>query len=799
MARCKDLGFAALLLAGTSLVLPEMAHADSDGPQTSADAPATTGISDIVVTARKREESAQKTPISVLLATGTALRDAGAGHLEDVTSKLPSIRVTEGALGDEIFIRGVGSGANSGFEQSVGTFIDGVYFGRGLQSRNSFLDIERVEVLRGPQSIYFGQNTDAGAINIATAKPKLGELSGYDLTAYEFGTRKVSSEGAINVPVSTDLALRVAGTIADQRGWQLNTSLGEHEPRGVQGAGRVSLLWEPDSTLSVLTRVQYEASHTTGLAAQAVGCPPPDGQPPAGYCLAYLNTPGANFNFGTTHNGGNGIGPIPSDQDDFDYLHSLSANITVKKDLPGGQQITLLSAYSGYKDRRSVSGMLLAGPYPAPGVPFDNAENVHETYDQFSQEIRITSPSGRPVEYIAGAYYQHDRLDIVDDFGAALFATRLSDQLQKDDTISGFASVTWHANDRLTFTSGLRYTNVSKGVERDQILAANQGNLDLAQAIPMTTSNPFYGLFTQVFGWKNGTIIDHRDDDAWLPSVNAQYNLAKGVMLYATYSKGFKAGGFDAENGQLNPATFSFAPEHVDSYEAGVKMDLFDRTMRLNISGFLSSLHDIQGQSFDGTLNFLVENTGKATSRGFEAEWIWELTHSLRLDFNGSYLDAYYTYFPNAQCTTAQFATLTGSPITHPAAGCSEQNGIFVQNLSGHPLNFSPKFSGNISLTHTLETQSGWKVGTTVGTHFETSYYDTPDDDPYLLNAGYAKLDASIHVFTPARNIELSVIGQNLTNKLTSHSANDLPLSAGSYYKFLDKPRTVAFQVRVVF
>ncbi|MEO0412450.1 MAG: TonB-dependent receptor [Pseudomonadota bacterium] len=753
-------------------------------------AQAQTALEEIFVTAQKRAQSLQDVPISVAVTTGQQLRDNSVQKLEDFTISMPNLFVAESALGDLLFIRGVGSGQNSGFEQSVGTFIDGIYYGRGLQTRNSFLDVERVEILRGPQSTFFGNNTVAGAINITTNLPSQDDLGGYVQSAYETGTGKANVEAAIGGPLTDTFAMRFTGLYSDQKGWQTNRTINEREPQEEKIAGRLTALWTPTETLTAILRVQREETETQGRALQAVGCPPPDGQAPAGYCLAFgvigNGTP-ADFLFDEFRNGGNGVTPFPTDAE-FNDLDNTAASLTINWDV-SGHQLTSVTGYTDYSNRRSQGGILLAGPFPAPAIPFANFENVDESFEQFSQELRLTSPAGRTIEYMAGLYYQSSDLQVINDFSAAPFATRLSDHRQDEETLSAFGALTWNATDALRLSVGLRYTQVDKDVSRDQILASNQGNLVLEDAVPITPDNPLFGAFVFGFGWGNTgetPLTASRSDDDLLISVNAQYSINSDIMAYASYSEGFKAGGFDEQNGRLDPASFSFEPEQATSYEIGLKSTLLDGAMRFNISAFFTDFSNLQQQTFDGVINFLVTNAASARSKGVETDLVWQLSDAFRLDLQVAYLDANNKVRTNAQCTTTQAAGL--------APGCI--NG--QQDLSGAPLIFSPSFSGSFGITHDYDINDSLTLITNAGGFFEDSFFQTDDNDPFLIQEAYAKFNASVRLVS-AKGWELAIIGRNIFDVQTSHSGDDLPLSAGSYLQFLDKPRTVAFQGRFTF
>jgi len=750
-------------------------------------------LEEVIVTAQKREQRLQEVPISIVAIDGDEIRDKGFKELEDITTAVPNITITEGALGDNLFIRGVGSGQNTGFEQSVGTFIDGIYFGRGLQSRNSFLDVERVEILRGPQSTYFGNNTIAGALSITTRNP--GEKwAGYAIASYEDGTGSKNVEAAYGGPLTDTLGVRVAARYTDQDGWQTNTSIDRKEPREQRLAARITLEWTPVDNFTANLKYQIESNETRGRNMQAVNCPPPDGQPPAGYCLGFgvlgpqLGIgPEPDFVFDKKRNGGNGISPFPTDED-FNDLLNRSGKLTMDWEL-SGHTVTSVTGYSWYDDHRSQSAILLAGPFPAPVIPFANIEHVKEQYEQYSQELRISSPQGGMFEYLAGVYYQSADLRVVNDFSATTMATRLSDHFQEEETVAVFGALTWNITERLRLTAGLRYTDVDKKLAREQVLAANQGNLVLADAVPMTPDNPFFGPFIFGFGWQNGVLQAARSDSDLTPSVNIQYDIGENINSYFYYAEGFKSGGFDEQNGVLDPATVSFRPESVDAYEIGVKSNLFDNRMKANIAVFRNEFTDLQTQTFDGVINFLVTNAGAAVTQGVEFDLAWQFTDRLLLLAQAAFLDAEWENRKNGQCTTTQAAGLVpGCDFTDPSNP--------VQDLTGKRLPYAPKVSGNISLVHTYPFRNGFSLRASAQLLFEGNVNTADDNDPFVRRPGYGKLGASLQLSAPDERWQLSLIGRNLTDKKTFSFGNDLPLSAGSHFLFLDKPRTVAVQGR---
>jgi iron complex outermembrane receptor protein len=754
-------------------------------------------LEEIVVTAQKREQNLQDVPISVVAVSGEQISEEGYGELTDITSTLPNVTVNQGALGDVLFIRGVGSGFNIGFEQSVATFIDGVYFGRGLQSRNAFLDIERVEVLRGPQVTFFGNSAIAGALNITTANPG-DEFEGSATLSWEDGTDTAKGEFTAGGPLTDTLGARLALRYVDQDGWQTNITTGEDEPQEERFAGRLTLVWNPSDDFSASVKYQKEETETFGRALQAVGCLPPNGlQPPGGYCLTYgvlSDDPRAEFEFNDTRFGPGPGGPFPTDGD-FNDLDSQAGIVTLNWYL-GDYTLTSLTSYSEYEDHRSQSGAGLAGPYPNPGpgllALIYNFEHVQEDFEQFSQEFRIVSPGGETFDWLAGVYYQESDLDVTNDFAVGPTGTRLSQHNQDDESWSAFGSGTWSVSDTLRLSLGLRYTDVEKEVDRAQILAQNAGNHNLANADPIDPTNPLFGLMFGAFGWKNGALQSERNDDKWTPSINVQYDFNDAVMGYASFSSGFKAGGFDEQNGSLDSEAMNFEPETVDSFELGIKSTLLEGAMNLNAALFRNEYDDLQVQTFDGVINFLVSNAASSITQGLELEMLWQMTDSLRLGFQGAYLDAFYDDRVNGQCTSDQAAgAVSGCDFSDPFNPS--------QDLTDESLPWAPEYSANVSMAHFYTFSSGYTLDTSLQLVYESEFETSDDNDPFLQQDAYTKVNLTVR-FTDANDQwDISLIGRNIFDEETTHQGNDLPLSGGTFLQMLDKPRTVALQGRYRF
>lgn len=254
-------------------------------------------------------------------------------------------------------------------------------------------------------------------------------------------------------------------------------------------------------------------------------------------------------------------------------------------------------------------------------------------------------------------------------------------------------------------------------------------------------------------------------------------------MLYAKASQGYKSGGFDLATNSPNINTYFFEPEEVDSLEIGSKSTLLNGAMTVNLAVFRNEYSDLQVSTFDGNIGFLVGNAAEAISQGGEVDVNWALSDSLRTALAVSYLDATYDKYPGAQCTFPQTAA---TPAGQPC----------VNDLSGRDLQYAPDISAHWNLTWERTLADNYLLTIASDLVYSGSYYIANDLDPMFHEDSYYKLDARISLESLADGWELALVARNLNDEETSHYGDDVPLSPGSYFKHLDKPRTIALQAR---
>ena len=706
-------------------------------------------LEETVVTAQKREESVQEVPISVFVTSGEKLDDFSINSLEELSATIPNVTIGQNATQDSITIRGVGSGANHGFEQSVGTFIDGVYFGRGRFSRSPFLDIQRVEVLKGPQSVLFGKNTIAGAINITTRKPTR-EFEGAIEGEYFDGDDAYGATAYVSGPISDTVAGRLVVKYRDANGYMHNRTTGDDEPAIEETVARGSLAWDLTDRLTLDLKAEVSSYDMDGRHLQMV-----DGGPFTELFEALDPKYEEDLDYNRSTNN-------PVFGRDHDNTDADNVTATLKYDFDSVRLVSI-SAYNHYDYDNNIPASWVANLDTA-------AKRYKEDLAQYSQELRLESTGDGSLEYMVGLFYQKEEIDHKQDFdfdtaqaiadGAPLppFVGTEAFKINQDtESYAAFGQVTWHFTDFLRLNLGLRYTEDSK-------------DLDYSQSTTGTLPFPSY------------SIKDSLTDSKVTPSISLQYDIWDDSMVYLSYSEGFKAGGFDFESGG------NFDPETVDAWEAGIKSRLFDGAVELNAAAFHSEISDLQVAAWNGTA-FETSNAASATTEGVEVDGRWQLTDGLMLSGSLAYLNAEYDDFKNATCTAQQQIDLI-------AEGGSA--GSCTQDLSGGDLQFSPEWSGTVNIHYSYYLANGMDISAIAGADYSDSYYSALDLDPASKQDAFWKYHARIQL-SAAAGWSVALVGKNLSNEKTTMWVNDVPFFRGAQFAAIDPPRSIGVQARYEF
>ena len=751
-------------------------------------------LEEVIVTAQKREQSLQDVPISVAVTSGEDIEKQSLTDLGELAAQTPNIIISDAPASDQLYIRGVGSSINGGFEQSVGTFVDGIYHGRSRYSRGVLFDVERVELLRGPQSTYFGNNAIAGALNVITRKPG-DEFEGYVNVLFEPDDGERSVELAMGGPVTDTLGIRVASKIYGMSGFVRDFHSGVQGPDLDDKLIRATVAWNPTDTFDATFKAEIaESDGTRNPHFQLFNCPPAGGFPgPGGGCAAALGA------FGTLNDELDTIGADTPGE--FTAAHTREYVLTLNLDMLN-HTITSITGYSNYDYRQGFDGDSV--PLPLLGV------NFNEDFEQYSQELRITSPTGNRFEYIAGFYWQTSDLfnqnkiyaDIVSPLllfspVGPLYAPFLpvgpqNDLTQDEETFSLFGSLTWHVTDSLRGTVGLRWTDVEKDGVKSLFIGSTNGAAALSgpfTPLPFPLSMfplPPRGPVAGGLGTPHGPVPLSISNDDVTPSANVQYDVTEDIMAYFSFSQGFKAGGFDAQNVSGPPDPLTFGPEEVDAYEAGVKATWLDGRLATNLTWYRNEYTDLQQAVLQTGITFNVENVGELVVQGVEFDATLRMTENLTISTAVAYLDSEYESYPNGGCTALQSLRFA---MSNPGQTC-------LQDLTGKPSPYSPEFSGYVHARHVLPLPRDLRVVTDVNVYFTDDFEVISDNDPLVTQDSYAKLDARIALGNQGNTWEIAVVGKNLTDKYTRSFANDSPLAAGTFQMLLDRPRSLAIQGR---
>lgn len=735
------------------------AYAQSATPA-QPDAPAqaasdTQSISEIIVTAQKREEKLSRTPLAVTALTGDSLAK---NHITDVSSLAASVpSFNFGTYGGtaRLTIRGIGlNSINEGAESRVAFYTDGVYFSRPASALSGFYDVARVEILRGPQGTLYGRNATGGALNVITAEPTR-DMSGY-FTQTVGNYNLFTEEGAVSGPLSDSVSGRLAVKIVNRDGYGKNYGTGNDVDNAATQSIRGKLRFEPTSDLSIIAAFDYHHENDRNYGAHYGGQAYPAVFP------IMLSTLLTRAQLG---------GPIPPTVRDYDALKDPSnkrtfygASLTIEDKLSFGT-LKSITAYrhSFYEDT-----------YPdgtGDATPITNFEKAR----QVSEELQLSGDSNS-LKWVTGIYLFHESIDghvniplgvdLLNLLGIPAPASPngfahgyWAGGSGKTDTVAGYGQVTWKITPELELTGGVRYA-----WERHKIVDANQFDIS-----PYTSPNPL----TTSLGY-NPTPARSASETSFTPKATLSYLFAPDSTIYITAAKGYKSGGFDLGGVELNP----YNPEKLLDYEGGIKTRMFGGRLQANLAAFYYDYSNLQVAAIIGNL-VTTKNAAKARTYGVEGELQAVLAPGLRLDLSGSYLNAKFKDF------LSQNTDL--------------QDGI-IHQYAGNTFPLSPKWQGRVGLEYTQDLASGASLKFRGDVNFTTRIQFSPYNIRELSQAGYAKENASVDYASPSGKWQIGAFVKNISNKTTMSSAvaNSF-LASDSLLSYFDPPRTYGGNITVRF
>ncbi len=591
----------------------------------------------VIVTANKRTENLQEVPVAVTAIGSEQLQDLGVTDVLDLNALAPSLQIKtdDNAANPKVFIRGIGlNDFNPNTASAVAIYTDGVYIGSPLAQMGQFFDLERVEVLRGPQGTLYGRNTTGGAINVISRKP--GDE--FEADAYvEYGTfNSITTEAGVGGPIVPGLlGYRVAGTYVTNDGYTLNRLTGNYGNDADRGSLRGTLSWTPSDNLEGLFQVRYGRSKGGSILAYNRSLLPasPAQAGPDGFCAPAFYTSGQCTDLAGYANTSNNLYQGDYHLEGKDEVETYGASATFTWDL-GDMSLISVSGYD-HADRDDVEDTD-AGPTDIVTARYRAKQWAA------SEELRLQSNGDNVLDWVVGVYLAHDDLDsnsYLDVFRVANSGNPATDLpqgigvfgwpfTQETDSYAAFGQVDYDITDRLTATVGLRYSTDDKSFRYDATYAS----------IPDTGASSLF------------VVDDSKKFDSVSGRLGLKYQFTDDLNAYATYNRGFKSGGFFGGQTTDPNALVPYNDEKVDAYEFGLKSQLFNGMVTANLAAFFYDYQDLQVYTLivDPNTQLTVQNFTNASNAevsGLEAELTATPMDGLDLSLSASFLDAKYKDF----------------------------------------------------------------------------------------------------------------------------------------------------------
>jgi len=716
----------------------------------------------VVVTARKRVEDVTKVPLAITAVGGATLERRRVDELQQLRTLDPSVsfRQSTGPQASGIMIRGVGTSSfSTGIEQSVSTVLDGVVLA-DPSSVQDLTDLERVEILRGPQGMLFGKNASAGVISFTTRNPVIGEFSGkVRASAGEHEDHQL--QGVMNVPISSTMALRLVGSYRHLEESVVNRVNDRPvDPVDIRSL-RAKLMWQPSDELRAVLSTNYSYSKHFCCAPVWLNAAP-------GSIVELSNN---LYGVGT----GLDVREVAYDFQPVGQAEISGGSLTVDYDL-GDHTLT---SVTGYQKSNRV------GYFDADQHAFDflSLGGQPNTYRNLSQELRIASPTGGRFDYVAGLFYYESWLTQVGSLAGYLQSlppgatqptpkvalVSLANRSENNaESAAIFAQGDLHLSDRLTFTLGARYTH------DDMSLDFESGPL-VPGSIPFSPPSALQQTETA-------------DNVSW--RVGPQFQLTPEVMLFASVARGYKGPGTSGVTGVV------IRPEIPTTVEAGVKGRAFDGRLMFSANIYRTDFKDFQAQVFDpNVLATVQKNAGRLRTQGLEFQLQGRVTPGLTLNFSGAYIDGEYRDFAGVACYRNQ----PEPPCAAPFPGSTAR----VFNAKGLPLNGTPEWAYSVAAEYRRPDIIPGYDGSFSAT------WSWQDDVVYAANGDPGTRQEAFGLFGGEMGIEpqdgawrLSIWAKNLFDERWASQIGEAPIRAqnpGGYtaYRSPDAFRRIGVQLEL--
>ena len=762
---------------------------------------------EIIVTARKKQESILRVPVVENVITQEALQDYQINDLKDVTARIPGLVSGEAvlAIGVQMSLRGVGSNAlDQGVDQSVSLNVDGLQLTHGNAFRAASFDLAQVEVLKGPQALYFGKNSTAGVISLRSADPG-DEVEFKAAVGYEFESKEKRAELIYSTPLSDTVGLRLAGLYTDSKGYFYNraTALpnsGAQDPQYKRYGGdegfvlRGTLLWEPDADLTVRLKANVTSDkYRPGGFNQLSACPDGTAVPaitpfqtinPNDDCKYDRVLYGVDYDpayFPNVRNNGHPF--LDVDQ----YFGTLEVDYSVSDAL-------LFTSVTGYYENRTDT--MINATNSGYGPPAYFADNKFKRRD-FSQEVRLDSDfADSPLNFTVGAFYQDGKMS--NEFALESAIPLLNGTSTIDiESFSAFGQGRWTATDQLEIAAGVRWTHEKRGLDVVQI--------------------DNFGIVTGTVGAQYDVTLapgsDRISSKNWSPEFTITYTPTDDLTVFGALKQAYKSGSFNIVIPGNNGQDKSFGDEKVQGGEIGLKSRLLDRALSVDIAGYYYEYSGLQtgvNEPAQGGLPVLrTLNAGKARIHGvdFEAHYRPPSVDGLSLNLAVNWNKTKFTELNNVPCYGGQLVSqgctelFVASPDqANPGLGAVEnpdnpgEFGYFTgQNLKGVPFVRAPEWQANFGFDYEMPVGSNMRLVLTNDNQYSSSYVAILGDPavrPWTRVPDALKINANLTLYGPEDRWSLSIYGKNLTKKLRAGYCTSLnyvgaqsapsPLSGGT-------------------
>lgn len=773
--------------AFSGFIAPQAAMAQSEGAPSNEMQSEEAAVEDIVVTARRQGETLMAVPVVVSAMTAEDLQRYDSADLTSIGQLTPTVIVANfGANGgSSIAIRGISSPANqTGFEQAVSVAIDGVQTSNGHVAQLGFFDLQQTEILKGPQSLFFGKNNTAGVISLTTADPTRDWTFAVK-GGYEFVGDEVSLEGVASGPISDTLGIRLAVKYSNLDGWIRNTAQpianpfysaasgapieasqlpGTSNPRpgSKELLARGTIVYEPDSTLKVRLKVFGARTDDAGpgVALQNVG-PCAGGLPrvygiadPTGDCRVdrYVST--GDVPSVITR----GMPAFASSGRNRGKLRALTASLGIDKQIGDAIVLDSLTGYSNVK--YDWFGGLDHTVYSQLAM-FE-----HTGEKSFSQELRLTSKFDGALNFMLGGYYGHTKTNMNNDvslrtsnYQAATgrFDSFANVPSQTGDTLSVFGQLRWDIAETLELAGGVRWTQEKK--RSSQFNSYGVGGFATQNTVFATSTDKTPGILAGRF-----------KDNNLSPEVTLTWRPDQNRTVFAAYKTGFKSGGF----GLTNPLTVAttidsidFNSEKAEGFEVGAKGLFVDNRLRLSFAAYTYQFTDLQVNTFDpAALAYNINNAGELKQKGAELEAKFRVNDVLSVHGAVAWVHNRFNNFVG-QCYAYAFPTGTTRATATPPPNCSFVNATALtlqQDFEGRAPARSPEWSGNVGAIAAFPVGSG-ELEFTGDAQYSGSYYAADTLVEASKQDAFWLLNSSISYTSESERWKLALIGKNLTNK----------------------------------